>query len=98
MTTKRYTPDELRGAASFSPGNQTIAAMLRQAAEDCEDAQRYRWLRDPNSSVGLVIDKLTGEMPYDEGTRTGGYGIYEYRAGQELDEAIDRARTQEQAK
>lgn len=56
-----------------------------------KDAERYRWLRNPDTDVGLVIDKVTGEIPYDEGTRTGGYHTYEYRAGEELDTAIDAA-------
>ena len=58
------------------------------------DAERYRWLRNPTSDVGLVIDKVSGEVPYHEGTRTGGYATYEYRAGDELDAAIDAARAQ----
>lgn len=56
-----------------------------------KDAERYRWLRNPTSDVGLVIDKVTGEVPYHEGTHTGGYATYEYRAGDELDSAIDAA-------
>lgn len=55
------------------------------------DARRYRWLRDPNSNVALVLDKATGWVEYHEGTQTGGYATYEYRAGEELDAAIDNA-------
>jgi hypothetical protein len=47
-----------------------------------KDAERYRWLRDPQSDVALVIDKRVGPAFWD----------YEYRAGGELDEAIDAAR------
>lgn len=42
-----------------------------------KDAERYRWLRDPEN-------KLVGESP-------SGIGIWEYRAGDELDAAIDAA-------
>lgn len=59
---------------------------------DLRDAERYRWLRDPDSDVSLVIDKRTTWNEYDEGTRTGGHWNYEYRAGDELDAAIDAAR------
>ena len=68
-----------------------LAELTAELAECRRDAERYRWLRDPNSSVGLVIDKQTGEATYDEGTHTGGFGIFEYRAGEELDKSIDNA-------
>jgi len=69
---------------------RTALAASRAEVEGLKkDAERYRWLRNPNTDVGLVIDKVTGEIPYDEGTRTGGYHTYEYRAGEELDTAID---------
>jgi hypothetical protein len=63
--------------------------------DDAQDAVRYRWLRDPKNDVAKVIDKVSGEMPYDEGTRTGGYLMYEYRSGEELDSAIDAARAKD---
>lgn len=60
-----------------------------------EDAMRYRWLRDPATNVALVIDKRTGYVPEDEMVLgVGGYHTYEYRAGDELDAAIDAARSQ----
>ena len=60
-----------------------------------EDAARYRWLRDPASNVALVLDKRTGYVPADERfSGVGGYHTYEYRAGEELDAAIDAARKQ----
>ena len=55
------------------------------------DAERYRWLRDPTQPVGLVLDKVVGGTPADESTGTGGYRNYEYRAGDDLDAAIDTA-------
>ncbi|APQ14715.1 hypothetical protein BJP27_24395 (plasmid) [Pseudomonas oryzihabitans] len=55
-----------------------------------KDAERYRWLRNPGQDVALVLDKKTGHVPVDE-RGFGGYGIYEYRAGTDLDEAIDAA-------
>lgn len=66
-------------------------AAERQLVDAEKDAQRYRWLRDPESSVGSVMDKAVGYTPYDAGTQTGGYTDYEYRAGAELDAAIDAA-------
>jgi len=44
-----------------------------------KDAERYRWLRNPDQAVGNVMDKM------------GSSGVYEYRAGDELDAAIDSA-------
>lgn len=62
------------------------------AAGDALDAKRYRWLRDPQSDPALVLDKRTGYVPEDESVRgVGGYYTYEYRAGEELDAAIDAA-------
>ncbi|MBX8534554.1 ead/Ea22-like family protein [Pseudomonas cichorii] len=66
-----------------------------ELAELRRDAGRYRWLRNPYQDVGLVLDKKTGHVPVDE-QGFGGYGIYEYRSGVELDEAIDAAMTKEQ--
>ena len=57
-----------------------------------KDAERYRWLRNPDVDVSLVIDKRTGWVPPDEHVEgVGGYHTYEYRAGEELDTAIDSA-------
>lgn len=62
------------------------------AAGDARDAARYRWLRDPKSDPALVLDKRTGYVPVDETIPgVGGYHTYEYRAGEELDAAIDAA-------
>ncbi|MDA3170292.1 hypothetical protein JR315_28985 [Pseudomonas aeruginosa] len=54
------------------------------------DAKRYRWLRNPDQDVSLVLDKVSGEVPADE-FGCGGYLTYEYRSGDELDAAIDAA-------
>lgn len=59
--------------------------------QDAKDLARYRWLRDPKTAVGPVLEKVVGMMDYDESTRTGGYNIYEYLGGDELDAAIDAA-------
>lgn len=60
---------------------QLVAAGV--TAENCElfrkDAERYRWLRNPDQDVCLVLDKMVSS------------GVYEYRAGEELDAAIDAA-------
>lgn len=53
-----------------------------RAAE--KDAARYHWLRNPDQDVGNVIDKRIG-TPHDI------TGVWEYRAGDELDNAIDDA-------
>ena len=73
-----------------------LATLREKAAmvdELRKDAERYRWLRDPSVYVGKVIDKVAGyEFMTEFGI--GGYLIYEYRAGSELDEAIDAAAAQ----
>lgn len=53
MTAKRYTVVELRdmaksydACASDHYFDETISAALRQAAEDCEDAERYRFAKE----------------------------------------------------
>lgn len=56
-----------------------------------KDAERYRWLRDPKVDIALVIDKVVSEIPSEEGTGYDGLKVYEYRAGEELDEALDAA-------
>lgn len=59
---------------------------------ECEalrvDVGRYRWLRNPSQDVGLVLDKRVGETDY-------GHLVLEYRAGEELDTAIDAAMNRE---
>jgi len=83
--------------AGFDRGMDYLTR-LAQAEHEIErlrkDAERYRWLRDPSVYVGKVIDKVAGYEPMTE-LGTGGYPIYEYRAGPELDEAIDAAIAQE---
>lgn len=74
-------------------GRSSVAA---PAAGDALDAARYRWLRDPQTDVALVLDKRTGYVPEDESIPgVGGYHTYEYRAGEELDAAIDAAIAQQ---
>lgn len=70
--------------------NTILRAQLASAQKD---AERYRWLRDTETDVSLVLDKQTGWVPPDENVPgIGGYHTYEYRAGEELDQAIDAAR------
>ena len=58
------------------------------------DAERYRWLRNPTTDVALVLDKRTAWVPPDDVVHgVGGHWSYEYRAGDELDAAIDAAMT-----
>lgn len=76
-------PDDLLGTSH----DELIAAAPtppEPPADVVRDAERYRWLRNPAQEVGLVLDKRVGESK-------SGYGIYEYRAGEELDAAIDAA-------
>lgn len=68
------------------------AAPAKLTDETEKQAARYRYLRDPKINVALVIDKVTGAVPADE-FGCGGYRTYEYRAGDELDAAIDAAIT-----
>jgi hypothetical protein len=75
-------------AADYRDEIDTLRSAL---AAKSKDAARYAWLRDPDRDVSLVLDKVTGYVEYHEGTQTGGYSTYEYRAGEELDSAIDAA-------
>jgi hypothetical protein len=60
--------------------------------EQQKDAARYQWLRNPTIDVSLVLDKRTEWVEPDENVAgVGGYWMYEYRAGEELDAAIDTA-------
>jgi hypothetical protein len=80
-------------AVTAPAGAQNAEAIRNQAESgDARDAARYRWLRNPDIDVGLVLDKRTGWVPPEEGMPgIGGYHTYEYRAGDELDAAIDQA-------
>ncbi|MWV92224.1 hypothetical protein [Pseudomonas aeruginosa] len=70
--------------------NATISAIIARLRAAEVDAKRYRWLRNPDQDVSLVLDKVSGEVPADE-FGCGGYLAYEYRSGDELDAAIDAA-------
>lgn len=51
----RFTPPQLRAEANFAEirGDGILTAqMLRQAAEDAEDAERWRWLVAENNKGG----------------------------------------------
>ena len=56
-----------------------------------KDAERYRWLRDPGTSVAIVIARTNWVPPNDAVPGVGGYWGYEYHAGEELDAALDAA-------
>lgn len=63
-----------------------------RSAASAKDAERYRFLRDPQIDVSQVIDKRTAWVEPDERVPgVGGYWSYEYRSGEELDAAIDAA-------
>ena len=78
--------------------NKRLAELLECAQGDCRqamqiierltpDAERYRWLRDDAVDPGTVIDKKVGVFNSEDG----GYPIWEYRSGADLDSAIDAA-------
>jgi len=72
---------------------QAMSELKRERDEYKQDAERYRWLRDPCTDVAKVIDKYTHWVQPEEGfPGVGGYWAMEYRAGDELDAAIDAAR------
>lgn len=92
-----YAKVKLRGDAfgSTNVGDVFYSAPQPSPAAqgDALDAARYRWLRDPTTNVALVLDKRTGYVPEDELVPgVGDDHAYEYRAGDELDAAIDAAR------
>lgn len=62
-----------------------VKNLMRESLSLKKDAARYRWLRDESIDPGSVIDKKIG-CSY-----VGGYPIWEYRAGKELDDSIDTA-------
>lgn len=65
---------------------------LEQEVESLrKDASRYRWLRDDAVDPGTVIDKKVGVFDSEDG----GYPIWEYRSGADLDSAIDAAMSKE---
>ncbi|MCS9380851.1 hypothetical protein N1E52_26640 [Pseudomonas aeruginosa] len=70
--------------------NGTVSAIIARLRAAEADAKRYRWLRNPDQDVSLVLDKVSGKVPADE-FGCGGYLTYEYRSGDELDAAIDAA-------
>lgn len=72
---------------------KAVLALIAKVESLAADAERYRWLREPTSDVALVLDKRTDWVPEDETLPgVGGYYVYEYRAGEELDAAIDMAK------
>lgn len=83
---------ELQNAAKAALDAVALSCEKEREADALRvDAMRYRWLRNPDQDVSLVLDKVTGYVEYHEGTQTGGYNTYEFRAGDELDKAIDAA-------
>ena len=70
-------------AYEFNCAKHEIEKLKNENESLKKDAARYRWLRDESIDPGSVIDKKIGH------SYVGDYPIYEYRAGQELDDAID---------
>lgn len=82
--------DDVQSLLTATSAASTTGAA--RTAEQVRDAERYRWLRNPDTDVALVLDKRTGFVPPDESVPgAGGFYTYEYRAGEELDAAIDAA-------
>jgi len=100
--TGRKLPDGVESCELYAMpdyGRAPAELFCAPAAGDARDAARYRWLRDPQHDVALVLDKRTGYVPGDESIPgVGGYHTYEYRAGEELDAAIDAAIAAQQGK
>ncbi|WP_208281121.1 zinc finger-like domain-containing protein [Massilia oculi] len=87
-----FTSDQMSKYAHQAVAADRASRQVANKAEVEKDAARYRWLRDPDTDVALVLDKRTGFVPPDESVPgVGGYSTYEYRAGEELDAAIDAA-------
>ena len=81
-----HTPDgKSKDNAEFHAASSpdAVLELIAEVESLKKDAARYRWLRDESIDPGSVIDKKIGH------SYVGDYPIYEYRAGQELDDAID---------
>jgi hypothetical protein len=88
-----YLTNDMRAYARQAIAADRTSRQVANKAEVERDAARYRWLRNPDTDVALVLDKQTSFVPPDERVAgVGGYHTYEYRAGEELDAAIDAAR------
>lgn len=108
MQRMRVVPDAIKelidASGKFAAmGDDAMERCIKDGAAELDalerDAARYRWLRDPGHDVALVLDKQTEYVSADESVPgVGGYYMYEYRAGVELDAAIDAAMAQEGGK
>jgi len=87
----RRHPDGIYHSARIHEDWSSWLACYQHLAPMVEDAERYRWLRNPNHDIEPVIDQRDEDATID-GIPT---VIYEYRSGEELDKAIDTAREQE---
>lgn len=74
-------------AYEFNCAKHEIEKLKNENESLKKDAARYRWLRDESIDPGAVIDKKVGTFNSEDG----GYPIWEYRAGKDLDDAIDTA-------
>ena len=82
-----FDSDDSKYMAEAEPS--LILALIAEVEALRKDADRYRWLRDDSIDPGTVIDKKVGVFNSEDG----GYPIWEYRTGDELDSAIDAAMT-----
>ncbi len=91
---EKRTDEELLAAESCNIGDTKPYVLIREWRERCltaePNARRYEWLRDPKTDVALVLDKQVGESTPGLCGEASGFN-YEYRAGEELDAAIDSA-------
>lgn len=80
--------ERLRDLMRDLPPLCEIERLQRNEAELRNDAERYQWLRNPAIDPGRVIDKRVRHVGPDGETDS---IDWEYRAGEELDKAIDKA-------
>lgn len=96
----RFTATQLRRAADNAAvnGRPENAAMLRQAADDAEDAERYRWLCDNCRPEYSSIETPHAVVKVCVGDVRNGTGWFDIIGPQAkvgivtLDQAVDEAR------
>jgi len=92
MPTKLVHSNVTAFLSTAAPSEALLSAIDAAVAEYKADAARYQFIRNPVQDVALLIDKRTEWVPEDENVSgVGGYWMYEYKAGEELDSAIDDA-------
>jgi hypothetical protein len=91
----RYSPSQLRNMADVSSENAmpVLAAMLRQAADDAEDADRLRFVIENRLSLNPVLTSSWEILSLDANLRPkDGY------EGDDVRDLIDATRTPKEQK